>query len=74
MKDKIAIIIIIFISICLSLSLGMLDYETESLYHLLTSDKGNIPILVIFAMFFTGVGLGFFFMIKYIRRAMRKKA
>lgn len=57
MKDKKVIAIIFLISLGLSITLGMMDYETESFRHLLTSDPGNIPTLIIFTLVFTGIGI-----------------
>ncbi len=58
MNNKKEIGIIFLISLGLSITLGMIDYETESFWHLLTSDPGNIPTLLIFTLVFMGVGVG----------------
>lgn len=57
MKNKVGVGIIFLISLSLAIALGMMDYETESLWHLLTSDAGNIPTLLIFTLVFMGGGI-----------------
>lgn len=63
---KITLFVVVFISFCLSLVVGMMDYETESLWHLLTSDKGNIVFLSVLTGFFALIGVGLVLFIKYI--------
>ncbi|MFK7949264.1 MAG: hypothetical protein AB8G11_16855 [Saprospiraceae bacterium] len=55
---KSTIYIIVFIALTLSFSIGMMDYETQSLWHLLTSDGGNVIFLLILTIFFSLFGVG----------------
>lgn len=57
MKNKKILAVIFLLSLGLSITLGMMDYETKSFWHLLTSDAGNIPTLLIFTLVFMGVGV-----------------
>jgi hypothetical protein len=66
MKNKVAVGIIFLISLSLAIALGMMDYETKSLWHLLTSDAGNIPTLLIFTLFFMGVGVGIWQVFRFL--------
>ncbi|MBX2873853.1 MAG: hypothetical protein KTR30_17190 [Saprospiraceae bacterium] len=59
-KELLSILLVSFLA---SIMLGMLDYETESLVHLLTSDPGNWIALLLYTGAFTLLGimlLGFF--------------
>ena len=55
---KSSVYVIVAIALIASLSLGMMDYETESLWHLLTSDGGNIIFILIATIFFSLFGIG----------------
>ena len=65
--------IILVISIFLSLSIGMMDYETESLWHLLTSDRGNIVMLSLMTGFFCLIGFGILQLVKGIKGIIASK-
>ncbi|MEZ5039997.1 MAG: hypothetical protein R2828_08895 [Saprospiraceae bacterium] len=56
MKNEKIVIYLITISFIFALTLGMMDYETESLIHLFTSDPGNIAALLFYTGFFTLLG------------------
>jgi len=57
MKNQKIILLIVLLSLGLSITLGMLDYETQSFWHLLTSDPGNIPALLLFTLVFSAMGI-----------------
>ena len=69
MKNKKTIFLIVFISFSMSLFLGMIDHETESLIHLLTSDTGNLVALLFYTLVFTILGLTAFHLIQFIKKA-----
>lgn len=56
MKNEKTAIYLISISFIFALTLGMMDYETESLFQLFTSDPGNIAALLFYTGFFTLLG------------------
>lgn len=57
MKDPKTIRHLLLFSILAAIGLGMLDYETESLWHLFTSDPGNIVALGFYTGSFMLLGL-----------------
>lgn len=68
MKTEKAIYLIVFISFCLSLCIGMMDYETESLIHLLTSDLGNLITLSFITAIFTMIGIGGLYLFRLVKK------
>lgn len=59
-KELLTLLLVSFLA---SITLGMMDYETESLMHLFTSDPGNWIALLIYTGAFMLLGimlLGFF--------------
>lgn len=65
---KSTVYIIVFIALFLSLSLGMMDYETKSFWHLLTSDVGNLIFLLILTTLFSFFGVGLLLTVKAIMK------
>jgi hypothetical protein len=57
MKDPKTIRRLLLFSILAAIGLGMLDYETQSLWHLFTSDPGNIVALGFYTGSFMLLGL-----------------
>jgi len=66
---KYEIVIVVFFSVCLAIGLGLLDRETESLWHLFTAEPGNLVMMLIFSMFFSGIGLGGMWFVKNLKKA-----
>ncbi len=56
MKNRKIIYSIVVISFLLSIVLGMMNHETQSLWHLFTGDPGNCLALLIYAALFSLVG------------------
>jgi hypothetical protein len=57
MKDPKTIRRLLLFSVLAAIGLGMLDYETESWWHLFTSDPGNIVALGLYTGAFMLLGL-----------------
>lgn len=57
MKNPKTILRLLLFSILAAICLGMMDYETESLWHLFTSDPGNIIALGFYTGAFMLLGL-----------------
>lgn len=63
MNQQKQLLTLLLISFLAAVTLGMMDYETESLVHLFTSDPGNLVALLIYTGAFMLLGimlLGFF--------------
>ncbi len=55
MNKKTYFYLLVF-SFLTAVCLGMMDYETESLWHLFTAEWGNILALLMYTVFFFFVG------------------
>lgn len=63
MNQQKQLLTLLLISFLAAVTLGLMDYETESLVHLFTSDPGNLVALLIYTGAFMLLGimlLGFF--------------
>ena len=63
------IVIVVFFSFCLAIGLGLLDRETESLWHLFTAEPGNLMMMLIFSIFFSGIGFSGMWFVKSRQKA-----
>ena len=65
------LLILLLVSFLASIMLGMMDYETESLIHLFTSDPGNWMALLIYTGVFMLLGIMLLSMFRGIRSLVR---
>lgn len=67
-KELLTLLLVSFLA---SIMLGMMDYETESLAHLLTSDPGNWIALLIYTGVFMLLGITLLGFIRGLRSLLR---
>ncbi|NRB48590.1 MAG: hypothetical protein HRU41_13015 [Saprospiraceae bacterium] len=67
-KELLTLLLVSFLA---SIMLGMMDYETESLVHLFTSDPGNWIALLIYTGVFMLLGLMLLSLFRGIRSLVR---
>lgn len=67
-KELLTLLLVSFLA---SIMLGMMDYETESLVHLFTSDPGNWIALLIYTGVFMLLGIMLLGMFRGIRSLVR---
>lgn len=57
MNQQKQLLTLLLVSFLAAVTLGMMDYETESLVHLFTSDLGNLVALLIYTGAFMLLGM-----------------
>ena len=65
---KYEIVIVVFFSFCLAIGLGLLDRETESLWHLFTAEPGNLMMMLIFLYSFPALASAGCGLLKVVKR------